>query len=121
MINKESIVELQKIDCNCNDCIFMVRDLEKYKKSLELHHLWQLSYFNVIKNKLISRAEYFKSKNKMDKHESIMIEVGKLKFQFDKSDVSINYGHCNKLDKEVSFIPNVCQLETQKCFKHRKD
>ena len=25
-MNRESIVELQKIDCNCNDCKFMVRD-----------------------------------------------------------------------------------------------
>lgn len=33
----------------------------------------------------------------------------------------IQYGHCQKLDKPVSFIPNTCQIETQKCFVHRKD
>lgn len=33
----------------------------------------------------------------------------------------INYGFCNKLNKPVSFIPNTCQLETQQCFKHRRD
>ena len=27
----ESVIELQKIDCNCNDCSHMVRDLVKYK------------------------------------------------------------------------------------------
>lgn len=30
-MDKESIIELQKIDCNCNDCKFMVRDIEKFK------------------------------------------------------------------------------------------
>lgn len=32
----------------------------------------------------------------------------------------INYGNCQKLAKEVSFIPNTIQLETQNCFEHRK-
>lgn len=26
-MTRESIIELQKIDCNCNDCKFMLRDL----------------------------------------------------------------------------------------------
>ena len=30
-MNKESLIELQKIDCNCNDCKFFVRDIEKTK------------------------------------------------------------------------------------------
>jgi len=33
----------------------------------------------------------------------------------------INYGKCTKFNKEVSFIPNHCQIETQECFKHRRD
>lgn len=32
----------------------------------------------------------------------------------------LQFGECNKLNKYVSFIPNICQLETQKCFQHRK-
>jgi hypothetical protein len=32
----------------------------------------------------------------------------------------IHYGKCSKLKKDVSFIPNTCQLETQQCFKNRK-
>ena len=32
MLDKESIYELQKIDCNCNDCKFMVRDIAKLKE-----------------------------------------------------------------------------------------
>lgn len=37
-MKKESIFELQLIDCNCNDCVFMVRDFEKleaHKKTYE--------------------------------------------------------------------------------------
>jgi hypothetical protein len=30
-MDKDSVFELQKIDCNCNDCTYMVRDLEKFK------------------------------------------------------------------------------------------
>jgi hypothetical protein len=30
-MDKESIILLQKIDCNCNDCKFMIRDFDKYK------------------------------------------------------------------------------------------
>jgi len=32
----------------------------------------------------------------------------------------IQYGKCNKLKKAVTFIPNVCQLDTQDCFEHRR-
>lgn len=80
-MDKESIYELQKIDCNCNDCAFMVRDFEKkkYWDSTELH-------------KDQKNASY-----------------------------RIHYGKCEKLAKDVSFIPNICQIETQGCFTHRKD
>lgn len=33
----------------------------------------------------------------------------------------ICYGQCLKFDKEVTFIPAVCQIDTQQCFEHRKD
>ena len=78
-MDKESIIELQKIDCNCNDCKFMVRDFEKLKS---FDHLYK----------------------------------GR-----EKSSYRVNYGNCEKFNKEVSFIPNRCQIETQDCFKHRKE
>ncbi len=121
-MNKESIIELQKIDCNCNDCVFMVRDMEKFKESLDRHHKWQWDYFNVLKDNLIKKAKWWKEqKNDLDKCNNLLAEAAKMKFQFDKGEVSINYGRCSKLNKDVSFIPNVLQIETQECFKHRKD
>lgn len=31
-MDKESIIELQKIDCNCNDCKYFIRNIEKTKQ-----------------------------------------------------------------------------------------
>ena len=49
-----------------------------------------------------------------------MGEANKMKFQFDKKEIAINYGSCEKFEKPVSFIPNTIQLDTQQCFKNRK-
>lgn len=121
-LDKESILELQKLDCNCNDCKFMVRDFEKFKTSTEFHYKMQLNYFNIIRDKLVKAANFWKKiKNDLERYNDILTEADNMKFVFDKSTVSINYGKCSKFEKDVSFIPNVCQIETQKCFKHRKD
>jgi hypothetical protein len=77
-MTKDSIFELQKIDCNCNDCKFMVRNFEKLKA-----------------------------------HKKTYEETGLMD--------NLNFGQCSKFNKPVSFIPNICQLETQNCFKHRKE
>lgn len=72
-------IELQNIDCNCNNCAFMIRDMFKFKY---YEHLYGHS----------KKASY-----------------------------RINYGFCDKLKKDISFIPNICQIETQKCFVNRKN
>lgn len=56
-MTKESVIELQKLDACCNDCIFMERNNDEYKLSLERHHKWQLDYFEVIKAKKIERGK----------------------------------------------------------------
>lgn len=77
-MEKDSIILLQKIDCNCNDCKHMIRDIEK-RKSFDYLHEGQIN-----------------------------------------ASCRINYGRCENLNKDVSFIPNICQLETQDCFIHRR-
>lgn len=114
------MIELQKIDCNCNDCKFMVRDIDRFKKSLEQHHKWQLDYFNTIRNNLYKKAKCWVDRGFPDKAMVLQKQADKMKFQFDKKEVSINYGYCDKFGKEVSFIPNTCQTETQECFSHRR-
>ncbi len=121
-IDKDSIYELQKIDSNCNDCIFMQRDMDKHKKSQEFQHKMQLDYFNTLKNKLIKSAKDWKDrKYDLETWDKLLTEAEKMKFQFNKNASLINFGNCQKLNKPVSFIPNICQLETQQCFIHRRD
>lgn len=99
----------------------MIRDMDKFQKSLTDHHRWQLDYFNTCRDNLIAKAkDWLIRLNDQKKHDFIMKEVEKMKFQFDKSTCAINYGHCSKLDKQVSFIPNTLQLDTQLCFVNRK-
>jgi len=94
-------IELQKIDCNCNDCKFMVRDFDKKK-------YWES------KNELLQIKEFERNKAKGHIRNNA-------KFQFDKKTNKLQYGKCSKFNKDVVFIPNHCQIETQQCFVHRKD
>lgn len=119
-MDKESIIELQKIDCNCNDCVFMERDIFKHNRSEVIHHLWQIDYFIVIRQKLLDKGRWWIDNGDKEKGELILAEAKAMKFQYQNTSF-INYGYCNKLKKDVSFIPNTCQLETQSCFVHRRD
>ena len=120
-MDKSSRIEFQKIDCNCNDCKFMIRDIERFKKSLEDHHKWQLDYFNTIKSNLLAKAKKWRKRGYPEKAVVLEKEAAKMRFQFDKKEVSINYGHCSRFNKPVTFIPNTCQLHTQECFQHRRE
>lgn len=114
--------ELQLIDTNCNDCIFMIRDQERFIKSLDMHYKMQSDEFNSNKQRLTDKAKWWRDvKGDLDKSDNLLNEVSKLKFQFDKKFAMINYGNCSKFNKQVSFIPNTCNPENQNCFKHRKD
>lgn len=123
-MTKESIILLQLIDCNCNDCKHMVRDSEKYKYWLEQRRIEQLSNFTKEKEKSIADAKQniIEAKNDNDRKacEGLLRVANKLQFQFSKEG-AISYGHCTKFDKSVSFIPAVCQLDTQECFEHRRN
>lgn len=98
-MSENNLFELQKIDCNCNDCLHMVRNIDKFKQSEQLHYKWQLDYFNVIQKKTGDKT---------------------MRFQFNRNEVMINYGYCIEKNIDVTFIPNICQLHTQKCFYHRR-
>ena len=99
-MNKESTYLLQKIDCNCNNCGYLERDIEKYKKWADWHSTIELKEFE--RKKKLGHVR------------------PNAQFQFDKSGL-LYYGYCKKLKKDISFIPDICQLETQDCFKHRLD
>jgi hypothetical protein len=120
-ISPESVIELQKLDCNCNDCVFMVRDMETYKKWENFHREVQQNEFDRKVARLNKQADEYYKKQEFVKGLALEKELRGMKFVFDKSYVSFNYGNCTKLNKSVSFMPNTIQLETQQCFKHRRD
>lgn len=115
----ESIFELQLIDCNCNDCKFMERDLEKYKKSSEFHYKLQLDDFEREKKRLNDITNQWYRIGGLEEGFANEIVLNRMKFQFNKP--PINYGYCSKLNKSVTFIPKICQPDTQQCFIHRKN
>jgi len=121
-MDKQSLYLLQKINCCCNDCGFMDRDMDKFKESVDMHHKWQLDYFNVLRTKKIEKAKWWKDvKGDLENWNDLLMEAESMKFQFDRNEAIINFGKCTKFNKDISFIPNVCQLETQECFLHRAD
>lgn len=120
-MDKESIYNLQLIDCCCNDCKFMVRDIERHKLSVEAHHIWQLDYFNTTKNNLIKKSKYWRGiKGDLEKWNDLLMEAESMKFQFNRNSAMINFGECDKFNKQVTFIPNICSMDNQDCFEHRK-
>lgn len=122
-MDKESKFELQKIDCNCNECKFMERDLVKFKFWEEYRRTIQLEEFEKRKVKAIEDAviNIELAKNDEDRRscEGLLRVAEKMRFQFSREGM-ISYGHCTKLNKSVSFLPEVCQIETQHCFEHRR-
>ena len=75
-MNKENIRGLRELDCNCNDCKHLQRDLGKLNK-----HKASYAGYGFIDN--------------------------------------LQFGDCLKFNKPVTFSPNTCQIDTQKCFEYR--
>lgn len=115
-MTKEIIFELQLIDCNCNDCKHMVRDFDTYRKWEQWNKELQEKKFER------KKAEAFRIANECEDQQgkkTLLAIANKMKFMFDKSGL-LQYGNCQKFSKQVSFIPGICQLETQQCFEHRR-
>lgn len=119
-MTKESIIELQKIDCNCNDCWFMVRDTNKFNEQKEIIGIYAFEAAERAKNKKLAAANEWAERGEYKIAEELTKEANKIKVDNYKPLQLIQYGNCHKFNKQVSFIPNTCQLETQKCFEHRR-
>lgn len=114
-------IELQNLDCNCNNCKHMVRDFVARQESVDLHYGWQKDTFNIKRIKLLKAAKKHEDNSKPEKAKLLVKEARKMKFQFDEKGCAISYGDCKKFEKKVSFIPNILQLDTQECFENRKE
>lgn len=118
--DKESIYELQKIDCNCNNCFFLKRDIEKYYAVLEQDKKDQLWLFENKKRRAFEKANELIKRNR-EKGLLALEAANKLSYSYQGDPNPTLYGKCKKFDKDVSFRVNTCQLDTQDCFLHRKD
>jgi len=128
-MDKESAYLRQKLDCNCNDCAFMVRDFDALENAKQVAEAGNLALFKKWQRRKMQQAWDVNNKQNQTpeqqekNHErcsDLIKEVKKRKFIY-SHDSGILYGKCEKLNKQITFIPNVCQLETQECFLHRKD
>ncbi len=119
-MDKESIYELQKIDCNCNDCVFMVRDLEKLKEAKQNNRNFYAWSYRFRRQKMWNKAQKKLDQGDMKKYLGTLHDRARI--GLDTSYKSgLSYGKCEKFSKDVSFIANTFQFETQQCFIHRKD
>jgi hypothetical protein len=116
-MDKDSTYELQNVDCNCNNCIFLYRDITTWQKWHDWHKDLEFIEFKKSKEKAIAEALLIEDEPNRN---GMLRTANKMKFQFDKSKL-ISYGKCSRLGKEVRFLPNTCQLNTQSCFMHRKE
>ena len=116
----ESKIELQKIDCNCNDCGYLERDFKAYQANLEEDKKTQRELFDQRKQRLISAALEKEKAGKANWQISLHA-AEQLKFVYFPQRAAILYGNCQKLNKAIRFLPNILQLETQHCFVHRKE
>lgn len=114
-------LELDKLDANCSNCAFLERSISKRQKHVDLHYRLQKNYFDIKRIKLLEKGEWRLKRGEKEKAKQIFKEARKLVFVFDEGECSLHYGYCNKYKKEASFISNILQLETQECFKHRKE
>lgn len=116
-MDKESAYLLQKLDCNCNDCGYMERDLVTYQKWEDWHRALDLAEFEKKKAKALADAVALKDAKE---RQSALNIANKMKFHFEKKWL-LQYGNCQKFKKQVYFTPGECRIETQECFVHRKD
>jgi hypothetical protein len=100
----------------------MERDFDTYKKYESARRESDLKDFDTTKAKTIKDAEAIEDPKS---REAMLRIANKPTFQFSKQGL-LQYGKClnpegHKFNKQVCFIPAICQLDTQECFVHRKD
>lgn len=119
-MDKVSRYELQKLDCNCNDCFFLERDLEKLNWWRNRQYRWDIVDFIKFKRRLRLKASDNLSRGNVEAYKNLIKQADELKFQ-KSSKSKVAYGFCQKKQKDVSFISNQCVPEHQECFQHRID
>ena len=112
---------LEDVDCNCNNCKHLERDLVKFNAWKDKHISWQLWSFENWKERTNKQIDEHYQKQEFNAGFELEQVLAKAKFLFDGSPAKLSYGKCNKFQKEVSFLPGAFQLDTQECFENRRN
>lgn len=132
-MTKESTYELQRIDCNCNDCAFLQRLPDKLNEAVAKDRALQEDIFNLTKERKINKT--LSDIENLERHRTLINNADKKilgkkeyldllrkkKFGYQGQKTQSQYGLCLRFEKYITFFPNSCQIETQFCFIHRKD
>ncbi len=117
--DKESIYGLQCLDCNCNECKHLIRNLAKLNEAkVKIIGLME-DLFNMKKERSVKAAKELGNRNPK-KGEQALKAANAMKFTPPGFPNPIMYGTCAKFNKEITFLPGTCQPDTQGCFEHRK-
>lgn len=114
------MIELQNLDCNCNDCFYLQRSLAKRQEHIDFHYQEQKKHFNTKRIKLLERGEYWLFIKKDKKKAKLLFnEARKMLFVFSEGPCSLSYGKCILKKINISFIVKIMMEENFNCFKHR--
>lgn len=118
-MSKDSAILLQNLDCNCNNCKFMERDFATLchaQKDNRDYYAWS---YRKRRANMWSRAKQALAAGNQKRHDDIL--KLRTELRLDTSYKSgLYFGVCRKFEKPISFIPNIFQFETQRCFENRK-
>jgi hypothetical protein len=126
-LSKDSLKLLQDLDCNCNDCKFMVRDAEKFRAAQERRKSFMREHFETLKRKEIETLEFKERMAAVKRPErlaSLIALVESRVFEYGAPHPQINYGTCTNPESgfvEVDFLPTTFSGDTQRCFVNRRD
>lgn len=118
-MDKDSIIALQKIDCNCNDCKFFVRDMDALKASKQFHRDYCAWSYRVRRQYCWDEAQKALAKGEQKRHDEMMRQRRIVTVDTGYK-TGLVFGNCAKLNKPITTVPNVCQPDTQQCFEHRR-
>ena len=115
----------QNFDCNCNNCLYLYRDFTEAE-------LWRgytehLQYIEFLRNRrvLLVAGGSCMDNGSIPGYKEFVRKAGKLKFQFNKAQVTVHYGVClnraGYFSQPVTFMQDIYQHHTQKCFVNRKN
>lgn len=122
--DKYSLYLLQCVDCNCNDCRWMVRDLDKYRAAQELRKGIMTDHFHTLnqKEKETALEKVKAGKTDIDTFNRTIREIDSRQYVHSTPNPQINYGRCTHPDygpKDVNFLPTTFSGDTRHCFEHR--